>query len=171
LFKPLWLFLVNEKHVPELDAEELVQDVLMKVYFSVGKFRRDGRAELTTWMFQIAENRAVDFHRVRREVHQELTESDLPVRWSGQFAGRNTAWLEWLGGELAELPAESQRILFWRANDFSYAEIAGWLGVKVNTARTRHFRAKAKIELAANTAGMLGVGAEQDIREPEATDG
>ena len=50
--------------VYETDAEELAQDVLMKVYAKVGTFHRSGKAMLTTWIFQIAGNRAIDFFAV-----------------------------------------------------------------------------------------------------------
>jgi len=36
LFQPLWRFLVSKMDVPEADAEELVQDVLMKVHSHLG---------------------------------------------------------------------------------------------------------------------------------------
>ena len=153
--------------IPETDAEELVQDVLMKVHSNLGKFRRDGRAKLTTWIFQIAENHAVDFHRARHEEFQELPENYEPVRWHGQFAGRNTDLLEWLVEELAKVSPENRQILLWHAQDFSFAEIGRWLGLEEGTARVRNFRATKKLEVAGKQVPTLMSSIGQDIPESE----
>ncbi len=158
-------FLVNMHHVPELDAEELAQDVLIKVHSKVRTFHNNGRAKLTTWVFEIANNCAVDFHRASRPQQDAFTEADLPVRWHGQFAGRNSAWLTWLQKELEKLSAEDQQILFWRANEITHAEIGGWLGINEGTVRTRHFRAKKRLLAADNQPEIPGVSPEQNISE------
>ena len=136
---------MNSINVPEADAEELALDVLMKVHSKVSTFRRDGRAQLTTWIFHIAHNHAIDFHRAANLNSQELLENEPPVHWDGPFAGRNQDMLDWLKDELAKLSADDQQVLLWRAQDFSYAEIAGWLGIKESTARVRYLRAKKKL--------------------------
>ena len=66
-------------HVPEMDAEECSQDVLLKMYSKVANFRNDGRSKLTTWIFEIAKNCAIDFHRVAQDEPQKLTENSEPV--------------------------------------------------------------------------------------------
>jgi RNA polymerase sigma factor (sigma-70 family) len=100
---------------------------------------------LTTWIFHIAHNYAIDFHRVAHEKQRELQDNDEPAKWYGEFAGRNAPLLAWLRDELEKLHADDQRILLWRAQELSYAEIAGWLGIKEDTARVRYFRAKKKL--------------------------
>jgi len=170
LFDPLLHFLVNDMLIQELDAEELVQNALFKVHSRVGKFRPDGRAKLTTWIFQIAENCAIDFLRIHREEFLEFRENDEEIHWTGEFAGRNSAWLAWLRVELAKLPADDQRILFWRSDEISYAEIGGWLGIKENTARVRYCRAKKKIKNAANQPEVSGVSTDQEIANSGAGD-
>lgn len=135
--------------VAEMDAEELVQDTLLKVHTNVGTFHRDGRAKLTTWVFRIAQNCAIDFHRVHREKLQELPEGLEPVRWHVRFAGHNSEHLTWLGQELPKFSAEDQQILLWHAHKFSFGKIGDWLGLKEATARVRHFRAMKKLKTAA----------------------
>ena len=140
--------------IPNKDAEELVQDVLLKVHSKVGMFANDGSAKLTTWIFQIAQNRAIDFLRASHEEYDELPENFEPVPWHRHFAGRNSDLLAWLADELAGISAENQQILLWRAQDFSFAEIAGWLGLKEATARVRYFRSMKKLEMAGNRSGF-----------------
>ncbi len=156
---------MNKIYVPEPDAEELALDVLMKVHTNVSKFRRDGRAELTTWIFHIAHNHAIDFHRLASEKQKERTENQPPVHWDGPCAGRNTALLDWLKDGLAKLPADDQQVLIWRAQDFSYAEIAGWLGIKEGTARVRYLRAKKKLSIPGDQTELVALTTGQEMPE------
>ncbi|MGA2988150.1 MAG: RNA polymerase sigma factor [Terriglobia bacterium] len=169
MFTPLWRFLVHYKSVPKLDAEELVQDVLMKVHSKAGTFHRDGRAQLTTWIFHIAQNEAFDFHKVAREELLELQENDEPAEWHGPFAGRNAPLLAWLRDELEKLSAEDQQVLLWRAQDFSYADIARWLGIKKGTARVRYLRAKKKLGVPDNQPELLEVTGGYEMPESGGT--
>ena len=175
MFDPLLHFLVNNLLIQKPDAEELVQNALLKVHSHVGRFNPDGGARLTTWIFQVAVNCGIDFKRAserarRRHELLELNGNDQQVRWSGQFAGRNTPWLAWLSIELAKLKAEDQRILFWRVDDISYAEIGGRLGIKENTARTRHSRAMKKIKNGENQPEPRGITTEPEIEGSGAGD-
>jgi RNA polymerase sigma-70 factor (ECF subfamily) len=155
-------------YVPERDAEELVQDVLMKVHAKVSAFRRVSDAKFTTWIFQIAQNCAIDFLRTKRVGLDQLPENFEPVRWHGHFAGRNSDLLAWQVEELTKLSAENQQILLWRAQDFSFARIGGWLGLKETTAKVRYFRARKKLEAAGNQSGLFAVPTVQNIPELEA---
>ena len=165
LFEPLWHFFTHRRHVPEFDAEELAQDVLMKVHSRVSAFQNDGRAKFTTWVFQIAMNCATDFHREVRPKQQEFTENDLPDRWHGQYAGRNAALLAELMEGLRKLSAEDQQILLWRAQDFTNADIGRWLGIKPDTIRVRYCRAKKKLGVSDDRPEEPGVSTGNDITE------
>src|SRR5665213_3514510 len=132
LFKPLWRFVVYRMGVPKQDVEELVQDVLMKVYLRVGTFSNDGRAKLTTWITQIAKRKAIDFHRARSRKFrkfEELTEDIQPVDADGRPASHQITYLERFMDGLEKLPIEDQQILSWRDKGFTYTEIAKWLGI------------------------------------------
>jgi RNA polymerase sigma factor (sigma-70 family) len=165
LFTPLWRFLAGTRNVPEADADELVQDVLLKVYFKIGTYQRDGRATLTTWIFQIANNQSKDFHELHRQELEELTENTEPDHWEGVYAGRNRAYLQWLRGELEKLTAADQQVLIWRAQDFTYVEIGRWLGIKEGTARVRYLRAKRKLGVPDDPPVISGTATGQHIQE------
>lgn len=151
--------------VPERDAEECAQDVLFKVHLKVATFKNDGRSKLTTWIIEIAKNCAIDFHRRFRPKQQKFTENDLPDRWHGEFAGRNAALLVWLREGLEKLSAEDRQILLWRAQDFTNADIGGWLGMKTGTVGVRYFRAKKRLGISDDGPETLGVSIENDITE------
>jgi RNA polymerase sigma factor (sigma-70 family) len=162
LFAPVWQFLVNFMDVPEPDAEEIAQDTFLKVHSSVKGYHNDGRAKLTTWIFEIARNRAIDFHRVSRPEQEELTD-DVQIPEDGKVAGRNESYLAWLRVELLKLSTDDRNILLWRAKDFSYAEIGGWLGIKEGTARVRHYRAMEKLGVAGQTLESDSLANAQEI--------
>jgi RNA polymerase sigma-70 factor (ECF subfamily) len=162
LFVPVWQFLVNFMDVPEPDAEEIAQDTFLKVHSSVRGYHNDGRAKLTTWIFEIARNRAIDFHRVCRPEQEELAD-DLQIPADGEVAGRNKSYLAWLRVELPKLSSQDRNILLWRAKDFSYAEIGSWLGIKEGTARVRHHRALEKLGVAAQTMESNSLAITQEI--------
>lgn len=140
--------------IPESDVGEMYVDVLMKVHGNIGKFKYGRAAKLTTWIFSIARNTAVDHHRAcKKNIASE--ELDDTVRHSegldGAFAGRNTELLKWLDQELLKLPEQDQLLLKWRAMDFSYAQIGEWLGMKEGTARVRYQRVMEKLLTAAKS--------------------
>lgn len=146
LFVPLWKFLVTIQGVPEPDAEELAQDVLMKVYRNIGNFRVAGSAKPTTWIFQIANNLAIDFHRARRPASTE--EQHTMPSFRGARIPVTIELLTWLKNELEKLDPDVQRILQWRVRDINYTEIGKWLEVKPATARVRYCRAIKKLQRA-----------------------
>ncbi len=165
MFEPLWRFLVHRMGIPGPDAEEIVQDTLLNVHSSSQKFERTKRARFTTWVFEIAKNRAIDFHRAERFTElfeQEKYVDEAPRREHGS---QERFLLRWLRDELAQYPPEDQQILLWRAHDHSYEEIASWLGIKVGTARVRYKRAKDRIIDAANEANLIGPMAPHNFVE------
>ena len=147
IYTPLWRYLVLMDGVPELDAEEIAQDALMKVHRRVSKFRFNGQAKLTSWIFQIARNLAIDFHRANHPVLHELDENELSAHSGARFSGRNADYLSKLRDALEMLSTKDQEILLWRSRDITFAEIASWLNVKEVTARVRHLRAERRLRL------------------------
>lgn len=162
MLSPLCRFLAFGKSIPEADAEELASDVLVTVHDKIGTFRHGGRAKLTTWIFEIAKNRAIDYHRASRPEHVELT-SDISQTRPGSgavYSGRNRDLLEWLLRELEGFSEQDQWLLKWRALEIPYGEIAAWLGINEGTARVRHKRAMEKL-LQKAAESPVGKGAGQ----------
>ena len=139
--------------VPEADAEEIASDVLFTVSRKIRTFKCGGRAKLTTWIFEIAKNRAVDFHRKLRVAEVEFDDNTATDINRESFARRNDALLLWLQGEFNHFSDHDRQLLLWRAREIEYATIAEWLGITEGAARTRHARALAKL-LEASQAGV-----------------
>jgi RNA polymerase sigma factor (sigma-70 family) len=145
--------------VPEPTAEELAADVLMTVHEKLPNFRFGSRAKLTTWIFEIAKNRAIDYHRVRKPAFEDVTNIALQANQDAtpEHSERVDALMQWLRAQLSQLSEEDQQILKWRALDFPFAEIAGWLGIPEGTARVRHKRALDKLKAASGARISQGV--------------
>src|SRR6202035_5516819 len=100
LASPLVGFLRFAMDVPEADAEEIASDVLFIVTRKIHSFKCGGRAKLTTWIYEIAKNRAIDFHRKTRGEEVEFDDNPRGAQNREPFACRNQTMLSWLEGQL-----------------------------------------------------------------------
>ena len=125
-------------------AEEITQDVFVRVWESARTYRAD-QGRVATWLTSIARSRAIDVYRrsrVRGEnLHiswEEAESLDPPapqdVEAEADLAQRQR-WVRWA---VAQLPAEQQQALglaFFQG--LSHAEIAQALGEPLGTIKTR----------------------------------
>jgi RNA polymerase sigma-70 factor, ECF subfamily len=124
------------------DAEDIAQEVFIKVYRSLDKFRQD--AQLSSWMYRIVMNACID-HRRRQspagtapfgeEAEQRLlnTPEEAPGPEERAYAGELGAVLE---TEIARLPP-GQRIVFIMRHHqgLKLTEIADALGLAEGTVK------------------------------------
>jgi DNA-directed RNA polymerase specialized sigma24 family protein len=142
--------------VPEADAEELACETLFSVSSHIQTFQHGGRAKLTTWIFEIAKNKAFDFHRQQESEPTEVAFADgVPHSvTAGQCAGRNAHYVSWLREQFADIEESDQQLLLWRADGVPYQQIAGWMGITEGAARTRHSRLQGRLIAAAKAMTM-----------------
>jgi RNA polymerase sigma factor (sigma-70 family) len=148
LTKHLIGFLCFTMNVPEADAEEIANDTLLAVSSNIKNFQVGGKAKLTTWIFEIAKNKAIDFHRKPSLDTVPVDERFLDCGPPRADAGRNKPYRDWLDTELAKLNDADRKLLLWRAKDIPYEEIGKWMGLSQGAARTRHSRLLARLEKA-----------------------
>src|SRR6185437_13432932 len=104
------------------DAEELVQEVFLRAYRGLDKFRGD--AQLSTWMYRLAVNAALS-HATRTQARQRR---DL-----GEDA-------------LVALPAGYRAVLVLHdVEGLQHEEIAEILGCRVGTSKSQLHKARAKM--------------------------
>lgn len=123
--------------VGEADAEEVEQDVLVAVAESIASFRGDAR--FTTWLHQVARHKAIAVLRRRDQTTPLRDEMGDAARISSAIATR-TALDDAIGG-LPDLYREA--VLLRDVERLPYSEVAGRLGLNVNTAKTRVARGRA----------------------------
>lgn len=124
---------------PEV-AADLTQDVFLRAYRAIGQTRPG--LNLKSWLFAIATNAALSYHR-RRRLLQWLpldTSGDGPPTDSPEEGVSRRAEL---GAALATLPRDQAAcFLLWAREGFTYEEIGRILGISPGTAKTRSYRAR-----------------------------
>ncbi|MFO0971976.1 MAG: sigma-70 family RNA polymerase sigma factor [Phycisphaerae bacterium] len=135
-------------------AEDLTQEVFLRVVRMIGRYQDDGRFE--AWLFRIAANLVRDRgRRSRRTGHAvELGGSERgdgldarPGPSVSPAAGLETREdLDRMSRALAALPeAEREVILMRHFSDLSFKEIADAMGTPLGTALARAHRGLAKL--------------------------
>jgi len=147
------------------DAEDIAQEVFIKVYRSLDRFRQD--AQLSSWMYRIVMNACID-HRRRHspaaaapfgdEAEQKMlnTPEDTPGPEAAAYAGELGHVLE---AEIARLPA-GQRIVFVMRHHqgLKLVEIADALGLAEGTVKRQLHAAVHRLRQALSHANVTAGG-------------
>ena len=126
------------------EAEDLVQDALLRAYEKQGTFRTGGN--IRTWLMSIVHNAHIDrLRRGRSRLQRETAAADLtpeamaaPQDLSVRLRQLQTAFFA--------LPDDQRAALHLVAiEDLSYQEAADALGIPVGTLMSRVSRARARL--------------------------
>jgi len=124
------------------DAEDFLQDVLIKVYTSLGSFR--GESKFSTWLMRIAYNTAINAVNRRREYASlaedyDITDpADTPEERHLKDCSR-----EAVREAVKSLPERFRACVdLYFFYDMPYADISEVTGLPVNTIKSHVFRAK-----------------------------
>jgi RNA polymerase sigma-70 factor (ECF subfamily) len=143
------------------DAEEVAQDVFVRIHRALGKFRGD--SEFTTWMYRIAMNLARNKYRWNKSRGSQRNLSiDAPLNGSDDSEAKKIDVVE--DGlspdeqtsldefeqrameELENLPELYRQALMLRnVEELSYEEIADLLDCKLGTIKSRIARAREEL--------------------------
>jgi RNA polymerase sigma-70 factor (ECF subfamily) len=131
-------------------AEDLVQEVFLKILRKAGTFR--GQGSFKAWMFNIARNVTFDDLRaISRRGHEELVDESTEHQVDHRSAERAAAGMQDIGTltrALENLPANVQEVIWLGRFEFDgYEELGRALGCKAATARVRMHRAMQQLAL------------------------
>ena len=155
-FKKKVYFLAYDIVGDHHEAEDVSQEVFIKVYRSLGSFRRD--AKMSSWIYQIAVNSAIDLLRKRKaKPSVNLEEFDF-IELQDAPRGSATAPVDpeqsaeaaLLQGRIEKAlnlltPRERTVFAMRHYNDFMIDEIADVLEVSSGTVKSLLFRALQKL--------------------------
>ncbi len=129
--------------IPE--AEDISQEVFLKVHYAIESFR--GEAEFSSWIYRITFNQAVNLksrvrfrspHADQAVLYDEVSSEPGPER-QAQSAERDRALAECIG-TLPEVYQSALRLYYWLGA--GVGEVAELLGVPENTAKSYLHRAR-----------------------------
>jgi RNA polymerase sigma-70 factor, ECF subfamily len=143
------------------DAEDIAQEVFIKVYRSLDRFRQD--AQFTSWMYRIVMNACIDHRRRLRgiaavpmgdEAEQKIlnTAEDRPGPEDRAYAGELGQVLE---NEIGRLP-NGQRVVFIMRHHqgMKLCEIADALGLAEGTVKRQLHAAVHRLRQALSQANI-----------------
>jgi RNA polymerase sigma-70 factor (ECF subfamily) len=125
----------------ETEAEDAVQDAVLKAWRNFGRFRRD--SDLRPWLFTIVAN---ECRRQRRSRWWSV------VKWPRGPEPARSALVEpdnsYLRAALYRLPHDQRLVLVLRYYlDLSFPEVAQALGTTTKAAKSRTYRALERLRL------------------------
>lgn len=129
------------------DANDLVQNVFIKVWNNLHNFRGD--AKLSTWLFKIAINESINFinkERQRQQINEDADDSFLLNNIEADSYFDGDALQEELQKAIARLP-EKQRLVFNMRyyDDMKYEEMSDVLGTSVGALKASYHHAVKKV--------------------------
>ena len=136
-------------------AEDLTQDVFMRVYQALPRF--SARCKFTTWLFQVTKNRVLDELRARERRPQAFVsvEDAPPLEVVDQPIERlETVEAVWRA--VRELNPDLKMALLLRdIAGMPYNEIADSLEITLATVKWRIFKAREEVQLALAREGLF----------------
>lgn len=148
------------RFVGQAEAEDLAQDVFLKVHQGIEGFR--GQARPSTWVFQIATHAALDHLKSRshRTAQAHVASAVLDQIESQAIPAQDQEPVEeemcrCIRGLVDDLPADYRTIIYLsELKELRVSEIADILGISPGAAKIRLHRAR----------GLLRTQMEQDCR-------
>ncbi len=131
------------------DADDVVQDIFVKVWKNLGKFRED--SQLYTWLYRIATNECITFLNKKKQKQNVSLDDDTTAYLAetladGNYFNGDKAQMK-LQQALLTLP-EKQKLVFNMKyfEDMKYEEISDVLGTSVGALKASYHLAVKKIE-------------------------
>jgi RNA polymerase sigma-70 factor (ECF subfamily) len=137
------------------EAEDFTQDIFLKVFESLSKFR--GESEFSTWLYTISRNELKMKYRKSKKIEQEVSE----LKEESLFT-KLKKWKEHITPEVELLKEEYKSkitqlvnklpnnyktpLLMYYFDNMSYKEISTKLNLKMNTLKSYIFRGKESLK-------------------------
>lgn len=148
---------IIKKHIPLEQVEDIAQEVFVRAYRSLGKYK--GKGDFKSWLAAISVRTCYDYwrkHYRRKEVSLEGSSEKQRILISQNMAGKavedfdrsehskeDQELLQWALGQLA--PAERMVLELIYFQELSGKEAARLLGWSVANVKVRSYRARKRL--------------------------
>jgi RNA polymerase sigma-70 factor (ECF subfamily) len=156
------VFGMAHRIVGQSDAEEVAQEVFVRVFRGLAAFRGD--SALSTWIYRLTVNASLS-HLAKRGRRQEVGDDGLTELPAPPVAERDSALASRIEAALAQLPAGYRAILVLHdVEGLSHEECSAILECRVGTCKSQLHKARARMR------ELLGEGIAERFkaREPDA---
>jgi RNA polymerase sigma-70 factor (ECF subfamily) len=125
------------------DAEEVAQEVFVRVFRGLAAFRGD--SALSTWIYRLTVNASLS-HLAKRGRRQEVGDDGLTELPAPPVAERDSALASRIEAALAQLPAGYRAILVLHdVEGLSHEECSAILECRVGTCKSQLHKARARM--------------------------
>jgi RNA polymerase sigma-70 factor, ECF subfamily len=126
------------------DANDMAQDVFLKAYRAIGRFRGD--SSFSTWLYRIAVNTCLNFRAARRLPQDELSDQIADRGASAAERMHDAERSAEVRRAVSRLPEKQRATLILKIyQDLTHEEVAGILGSSVGTVKANLFHALANL--------------------------
>ena len=128
------------------DAEDVLQEAYLKAYRALSDGRYDGRSNISTWLYRIVANAAVDGLRRRKSRPTDQPVNSELARYDGNVSMEARLALQELDEWLSELPPEQRAVVVLKTVEgLTSAEVAKALDCSEGAVEQRLVRARATL--------------------------
>ena len=133
----------------EEEAKDITQDVFIKAYKGIEKFRGDSK--LSSWLYRIAYNLSINWIKRKKidevEINEDMVENTTVTEdWYDKMFEKEMIF-ENLNKVIENLPQKYKIVIkLYYFEDRSYSEIAKILNIPLNTVKIQLLRAKKIME-------------------------
>lgn len=121
-------------------AEDVVQEVFIKVYRSIGSF--DGASAFSTWLYRVTRNTCLDMLRSGAHRPVPVDPMEVPAATEGDLADEVVLSTAVEAAMTLLAPEDRDALNAVTLFGLSYREAAESIGVPVGTVKSRVFRAR-----------------------------
>jgi RNA polymerase sigma-70 factor (ECF subfamily) len=128
----------------ETEAEDITQDVFIKVFENISSFKGDSK--FSTWLYRIALNTAISDLRKQKKHVKSVEPELLPTEIQDiQYSNEKEERLQQLYKAINHLTEIERAIVMLYLEDKSYEEMEDILGINQNNLRVKMNRIKEKL--------------------------
>lgn len=125
------------------DADDVLQNVFIKVYKAIGRFREE--AKLYTWLYRIATNESLSFLRKKKHSYSNIELLTEKLTEDPYFSGDSVQLA--LKEAIETLPPKQKQVFVMRYYDeIAYKDLADILDSSIGSLKASYHHASKKIE-------------------------